>query len=242
MSCIHCFSYLHHNRLSSIPDGLFDKLTKLQKLWVHVLMCIHCFSTLAFNQFSSPPYCFYKLTNLQKLWLFFFIWIQCVSHLENNQLSSLPPEVFDPLRNLQELWVYVSMYIQCFSYLYNNKLSFIPAGVFDKLTNLQKLWVNVMICIHCLAFSRRIRWSVSEGMCQPSGPILQLSTSFRVAARLRSLNSGKPMIWVSFVTDGILCETKWRLDKDRKVPTCLAPFSSLSLIATQFVADLVLST
>jgi hypothetical protein len=30
--CIHCYSYLSYNQLSSLPSGLFDKLTNLQRL------------------------------------------------------------------------------------------------------------------------------------------------------------------------------------------------------------------
>jgi Leucine-rich repeat (LRR) protein len=68
MMCIHCSSYLSHNQLSSLPAGLFDKLTNVRQLSVDFLMCTHCFSQLHNNKLSSlPAGLFDQLTNLQEL-------------------------------------------------------------------------------------------------------------------------------------------------------------------------------
>nr|BAI66966.1 variable lymphocyte receptor B [Eptatretus burgeri] len=72
--------YLHNNKLQSIPDGVFDKLTQLTKL------------NLENNKLHSLPNgVFDKLTQLQKLWL------------HNNKLQSLPDRVFDKLTSLTYL-------------------------------------------------------------------------------------------------------------------------------------------
>ena len=97
---------LDHNRLTALPDGLFDRLTSLQDLSLHR------------NQLSGlQADLFDNLRNLTSL------------GLDNNQLSNLPEGVFDRLTRLRSLS------------LRRNHLSSLPAGLFDRLARLGHLYL-----------------------------------------------------------------------------------------------------
>nr|BAI66965.1 variable lymphocyte receptor B [Eptatretus burgeri] len=75
--------WLSSNKLQSLPNGVFDKLTQLQKLWLHE------------NKLQSlPSGVFDKLTELTHL------------DLETNQLKSVPDGIFDRLTSLQRIYLY----------------------------------------------------------------------------------------------------------------------------------------
>nr|ABB59040.1 variable lymphocyte receptor B [Eptatretus stoutii] len=74
---------LHDNKLQSLPNGVFDKLTSLTQLY------------LGGNKLQSlPSGVFDKLTSLTHL------------GLNINQLKSVPDGIFDRLTSLQNIWLY----------------------------------------------------------------------------------------------------------------------------------------
>nr|AIO08214.1 variable lymphocyte receptor C [Petromyzon marinus] len=99
--------YLNYNQLKSLPPRVFDSLTKLTELQLNI------------NQLQSIPEGIFKtLTNLQTL------------YLSTNQLQSIPKGAFDKLTKLETL------------HLQTNKLQSVPEGAFDNLINMQNMQLH----------------------------------------------------------------------------------------------------
>ena len=66
--CVHSFSDLDYNKLSSLRAELFDKLANLQVLSIAFSINTHCSSDLDYNELSYlPAGLFDNLVNLQVL-------------------------------------------------------------------------------------------------------------------------------------------------------------------------------
>ena len=119
---------LAHNRLTSVPSGVFTALANLEELY------------LSDNQLATlPPGAFAGLTKLRTLWLHrnrltalpanaFAGLVNLLDlTLSTNRLSTLPGGVFGDLVNLEELG------------LRRNRLEAIPSGAFAGLDKLREL-------------------------------------------------------------------------------------------------------
>ena len=122
---------LSHTGISVLPEGIFQDLTNLQKLYldgnlIEVL----------------PEGIFRDLTNLQEL------------YLSGKQIKVLPKGIFRNLTNLQILFLYANRIevlpegifrdltnLQTLN-LANNRIEVLPDGIFRDLTNLQGLYLN----------------------------------------------------------------------------------------------------
>jgi len=98
---------LSYNKLKSLPEGIFDKLVNLVVF------------DLSYNKLKSlPEGIFDNIVNLEGL------------YLNNNHIGSLPEGIFDKLVNLVD-----------FDLTYN-KLKSLPEGIFDNLVNLKGLYLS----------------------------------------------------------------------------------------------------
>ena len=123
--------YLSNNKLTSLPDNIFNSLTQLQTLRLYDN-----------NLTSLPENIFNSLIRLQTLSLY------------SNNLSSLPENIFNSLTQLQELYLsnnnFVSLSYNIFNSLtqlqiltlYQNKLTSLPENIFNSLTQLQDLTLS----------------------------------------------------------------------------------------------------
>ena len=122
---------LSKNNLSSLPEGIFDKLVKLTKL------------NLSYNKLTSlPKGIFDNLINLKRL------------YLNNNNISSLPHNIFDNLVRMEYLdirgtdlislpsGIFDSLAMLSVLHLSENNLISLPSGIFDNLMNLKRLYLN----------------------------------------------------------------------------------------------------
>nr|ABB59066.1 variable lymphocyte receptor A [Eptatretus burgeri] len=99
--------YLNDNKLQALPVGVFDHLVNLDKLYLNK------------NQLESlPPGIFDKLTKLTDLQLY------------QNKLHSLPEGVFGKLAELKTLDLQI------------NQLRSVPKGAFDSLSSLSLVTLN----------------------------------------------------------------------------------------------------
>ncbi|XP_078463183.1 uncharacterized protein LOC144727929 [Lampetra planeri] len=132
------------NQLQALPEGVFDRLVNLQRLWLNN------------NQLTSlPTGVFDKLTQLTHI-------VLSTNQLRNvpqqrsakqsrfnaDQLKSIPRGAFDNLKSLTHIWLFDNpwdsrvfdslVHLQELP-LYSNKLSAIRTAVFDKLNQLTEL-------------------------------------------------------------------------------------------------------
>jgi slit protein 2 len=183
---------LYNNNIKIIPQNIFDRLTKLDKL------------SLSGNNIEIiPPNIFDKLTKLKGLNLYgnniriippnIFDRLTKLKYLSlyDNNIRIIPPNIFDKLTKLEGLYLYANnieviptnifdkFTKLAYLYLDGNNISIIPTDSFKHLTKLYvlDLMSNPLVCCQvkeAIAHVRNIRYLL--GSCEaPNGRMVQLT-------------------------------------------------------------------